>query len=178
MRVEAIREKDIEKVIRYLKRHKDKRRYCIFVLGINTGLRIGDLVGLKVGDLKNKDYLTVVEQKTEKRRRLIINQDIKDMLEQYYGGSSKKEYLFKSQKGGHISEVQAWRWFKEMKKACRIKYNIGTHSMRKSLGRKTIEKHKIEVVQKVLGHSSPKHTLAYLGIEQEMVDDVMMNIGW
>lgn len=178
MRVEAIRKEDMDKVIRYLQRHEDKRRYCLFILGINTGLRVGDMVGLKIADIKDKDYIWVVEDKTSKRRRLIINKDIKNMLEQYYHGSSKKEYLFKSQKGGHISEVQAWRWFKEMKKACRIKYNIGTHSMRKSLGRKTIEKHKIEVVQKVLGHSSPKHTLAYLGIEQEMVDDVMMNIGW
>lgn len=178
MRVEAIREKDIGKVRRYLKKHKDKRRYCMFILGINTGLRVGDLVGLKVGDLRNRDYLIVVEQKTEKRRRLIINQDIKNILEEYYQNANKKEYLFPSQKNGHISEIQVWRWFKEIKKECRIKYNIGTHSMRKSLGRKAIEKNKIEVVQKMLGHSSQRNTLEYLGIEQETVDEAMLNIGW
>lgn len=178
MRVEAIRSKDIEKVFKYLETHEDKRRYCIFIIGINTGLRVSDLIKLKVKDIKGKDYLVLIEQKTKKKRKLIIHEDIKEIINTYYADANKNDYLFKSQKGDHISEVQVWRWFKEVKKKCRLKYNIGTHSMRKSLGRKLIEENEIEVVQKVLGHSNAKYTLEYLGIEKEKVDKAMTKINW
>ena len=76
MRVEAFRtEKDLEKVKRRLKAHKDKRLYPMFIIGLNTGLRISDIVSLKVSDFRNKKYLIVKnEEKTNKRtsRRLTL----------------------------------------------------------------------------------------------------------
>lgn len=176
MRVEAFRnEKDEYKVRKYFKSHNDYRRYPLLVIGLNTGLRIGDIVRLKVGDFKG-EYLYLTEGKTSKRKRIAVNTEIKDTIKQHYSNSHLDDYLFPSREGGHISECQVWRWFKEAKKKCRIRYNIGTHTMRKSLGRKVNKKHGTDVAQIILGHNNQRDTLQYLGIEQDMIDKVFLDI--
>lgn len=178
MRVEAFRtQKDIDKFKRYLKRHKDKRLYPMFIIGSNTGLRISDIVPLKVDQLRNKEYLIIkAEEKTGKRKTIIINKAIREVIDEYYKEAKDDDFLFESQKGGHICEGHAWRLFKEASKKCRIKYNIGTHTMRKTLGKKVNKIHGIETAQKILGHENQRDTLVYLGLEQEMIDGIMMDI--
>ena len=176
MRVEAFRsEKDELKVRKYFKKHKDHRRYPLLIIGLNTGLRVGDIVKLKVNDF-NGDYLYLSEGKTTKKKRIAINTEIKQVIKEYYFDSNIDDYLFPSREGGHISECQVWRWFKEAKKKCRIRYNIGTHTMRKSLGKKVNKKHGTDVAQMILGHDNQRDTLQYLGIEQDMLDKVMLDI--
>ena len=68
--VEPIRNvKDINKIKQYLLGKKNKRDYCIFVVGINVGLRAGDLLSLKISDVTDGktifDDVTIKEQKTK-----------------------------------------------------------------------------------------------------------------
>ncbi|MCC0785118.1 tyrosine-type recombinase/integrase [Clostridioides sp. ES-S-0108-01] len=178
MKVEAFRtQKDKEKFKTYLKNNKDKRLYPMFVIGSNTGLRISDIVPLKVNQFRNKEYLIInSEKKTGKRKKVIINDAIKNVIKEYYQDNKGDEYLFKSQKGGHICEVHAWRLLKDAGKRCKFNYNIGTHTMRKTLGKEINKKYGIDTTQKILGHNNQRDTLQYLGIEQEMLDGVMKNI--
>ncbi len=178
MRVEAFRtEKDIEKVKRRLKNHKDKRLYPMFIIGLNTGLRISDIVPLKVGDFRNKKYLTIKgEEKTEKRKQILINDNVKYVIEEYYSEANTNDYLFKSQKGGHIVENTAYRLLKAEYKKCRFKYNTGTHSTRKTHGKIINKEYGIDITQIVLGHDNQRDTLKYIGMEQEMIDNVIMNL--
>ena len=68
--------KDIEKIKRYLLKMDNKRNYCLFVVGINVGLRISDLLSLKLNDVFNfkewtaKDEFVIKEQKTDKLRKV------------------------------------------------------------------------------------------------------------
>lgn len=178
MRVEAFRtEKDLEKVKRRLKTHKDKRLYPMFIIGLNTGLRISDIVSLKVSDFRNKKYLIVKnEEKTNKRKQIRINNTLKELIEEYYGEANKNDYLFKSQKGGHIVENTAYRLLKTEYKKCRFKYNTGTHSMRKTHGKNINDIYGIDITQIVLGHNNQRDTLRYIGKEQEMIDNILMNL--
>ena len=178
MMVEAFRsKKDIEKVKRRLKKHKDKRLYPMFIIGLNTGLRIADIVPLKVSDFRGKSYLVIKEEgKTGKKKNIAINEAIKEVIEEYYRESKKDEYLFKSQKGGHIVENTAYRLLKSEFKKCRFKYNTGTHSMRKSHGKEINEIYGIEMAQTVLGHDNQRDTLRYIGMEKEMVDKAILSL--
>ena len=64
--VEAIKDKkQVEAVENYLSIHS-KRNQLIFVLGINTGLRVSDILGLDISDVKNKNYVEIIEKKTGK----------------------------------------------------------------------------------------------------------------
>ena len=176
MRVEAFKnKKDEDKVRRYFKNHRDKRRYPLFIVGMNTGLRIGDIVKLQMKNFQN-GYLSLIESKTSKRKIVVVNSEVLEILQEYYSNSSKEDYLFPSQKGGYIGEIQAWRWFKEAKKKCRIKYNIATHTMRKTLGKKVNDKHGIDETQLILGHDNQRDTLRYIGKEQDLLDNIILTI--
>lgn len=176
MRVEAFKnKKDEDKVKRYFKNHKDKRRYPLFIIGMNTGLRIGDIVKLQIKNFQD-GYLILVEGKTHKRKTIVINNELQEVLYDYYPNGLSNDYLFPSQKGGHIGEVQVWRWFKEAKRKCRIKYNIATHTMRKSLGKKVNDKYGIDETQMILGHDNQRDTLRYIGKEQDLLDSILLNI--
>ncbi|MEG1312130.1 MAG: tyrosine-type recombinase/integrase [Romboutsia sp.] len=178
MRVEALRdEHDIEKVKRYFKNHNDKRLYPLLIVGLNTGIRISDLVKLKVKDFRNRKYLIIdSEEKTEKRKEIIINQNIKDVIQEYYSEANKDEYLFKSQKGGHICTDYAYFLIKKAFKACKLPYNTGTHTLRKTHGKSINEIYGIEMTQIVLGHDNQRDTLKYIGKEKEMVDKAILNL--
>ncbi len=57
-----------------LKKEKHgKRDHLIFVIGIYTGLRISDILNLKVSDVQNKTTAIIVEKKTNKQRELNLS---------------------------------------------------------------------------------------------------------
>ena len=98
-KVEPIRDKNkIEEMkIELLK--SGYRNYMLFVLGINTGLRISDLLELMVKDVKDKTHITLVEQKTKKDKKFFINNMLRQDIDKYINGMKDYEYLFQSQKG-------------------------------------------------------------------------------
>lgn len=166
----------------YLRQRSD-RDYCLFVLGINTSYRIGDLLRLRVCDVFDDDgapvlYLTILEQKTRrfnKYRTTKLNDAARRALKEYVPDpfSVWDRALFPSRQGGGrgISERQAWWIIKQAAVAVGIRQRIGTHSLRKT-GAYWMWKngHPLETVQKWLGHRSPAETQTYLGIAASDVD--------
>ena len=81
--VEPIRSKeDIKKVEQYLAQ-KSLRNRLIFVFGINTGLRVSDILGLNVSDVLNKTHVEIREQKTNKYKKFPLNTKITGLLKTY-----------------------------------------------------------------------------------------------
>ena len=77
--VEPIRTRSkIERVKQVLKLKKE-RDFLLFVMGINCGLRISDLLKLKISDVKNKTHIEITEQKTGKNKRFPITPVIKSV---------------------------------------------------------------------------------------------------
>ncbi|ACB86500.1 site-specific integrase [Natranaerobius thermophilus] len=178
--------KDLKKIdhIKRILKQKNKRDYCLFVLGINTGLRISDLLELKVSDLvdengKPKKNLELKEKKTGKNKQMILNEKARSAIREYVQDSklSLNDSIFKSQKGGPISREHAYRVINEAAKAVGIKERVGTHTLRKTFGYHAyINGVDISLIQNIFNHSAPSVTLRYIGIEQEDIDDVYINI--
>ena len=64
--VEPIKsKKDLEKIEEFLSL-RNKRNRLIFAFGINTGLRVSDILGLNVEDVEGKNYFEIKEKKTGK----------------------------------------------------------------------------------------------------------------
>ena len=62
---------------------RSKRNFVLFLTGIYTGLRISDILTLKVRDVKDKNFIIVHEQKTKKvkqPRKIIINNELKEWI--------------------------------------------------------------------------------------------------
>lgn len=188
---------DILKVTDYLIIHHRYRDYLLFVMGINLGLRCGDLLKLKVGHLISddgesyRDVMMVREQKTKKLREAYLNDAICDAADLYFahcGEVSMNDYLFKSDcnrvkaKEEPITVRSVERILKEViNEACGIDIHVGTHTMRKTFSYHILmnapdRTRALEFLQKILGHSSASITLAYAGITQDEVRDTYLKL--
>ena len=171
--VEPIRNKrDIEEIKIFLGKKRRKRDYLLFVMGINCGLRISDLLKLRVCDVKNKEFLSITEQKTGKTRRLPIRSMLKGILERYISDKNDDQWLFQSQKGNKpISRIQAYRIVRKACTKAGLSDNFGTHTLRKTFGYHFYQMTKdVALLQNVFNHSSPNITLRYIGINQDIIE--------
>jgi len=170
--VEPIRKlTDINKVKKVLS--DQPRNELLFAFGINTGLRISDILKLKVEDVKNKKHITIIEQKTNKYKKILIMKELRNEISQYIKGKNNDTYLFKTRdKNAPISRIQAYRIIHNACKNTRIKENIGTHTLRKTFGYHFYKRTKdIALLQNILNHSSPKVTMRYIGVNQDIIDE-------
>ena len=177
--VEPIRDKrKIESMKKYLK-GQSLRNYLLFVLGINSGLRISDLLNLQVEDVLNKDRITLKEKKTGKTKDFPISDICKKAIAEYVKSENRTAgALFPSRKGGKpISRVQAHLILSGAAKAVGIKEPISNHSMRKTFGLFCYQQGiDITRIQQLLNHSSPSITLRYIGITRQELDQVYINL--
>ncbi|WP_299090371.1 site-specific integrase [uncultured Metabacillus sp.] len=172
--VQPIRDKDtIEEIKDYLK-EKNYRNYILFMLGINTGLRISDILRLRVRDVEGW-YITIREKKTKKFKRIKITSDLKKDLRNYVKDKGKNEFLIKSREGKNkpITRGMAYIILQEVAQEFQLE-SIGTHSLRKTFGYWFYKQFKdVAALQKLFNHTDPKETLRYIGIEQDNLDDMM-----
>jgi len=185
--VEPIKKiKDIAKIKQYLIGKENKRDYMLFVVGINVGLRAGDLLNLRIKDVlkdsKVVDRVTINEEKTDKRRDFELNKSSKDAILLYIDtlkDMDTNSCLFKSRKGdGALTVESAHKIIKTTLKELGIKGNYGTHTLRKTFAyhiyANNIKTNPsiINTLQKMLNHSSASVTLRYIGITKEVISDV------
>ena len=172
-KVEPIRDKNKILQIKKILLKKSFRNYMLFVVGINTGLRIGDLLKLKVKDVRNQSHIIIKEQKTSKNKQFLINSNLRLELSKYYKDMQGHEYLFQSRIGNNkpLSRFQAYRILSEAGKEAGLD-RIACHSTRKTFGYFHYKKYKdVALLQKLFNHSSPAITLDYIGITQDIIDD-------
>jgi len=152
------------------------RDYLLFLCGINLGRRIGDLLALKVSDLRGKTHLVIKEEKTKKPISLAINDTLQNAITVYSVNMNDDEFLFQSRKGGNkpITRIQAYRILNTAATKCNIS-EIGTHTMRKTFGYHFYQRTKdVATLMQLFKHSSPAITLRYIGINQDMLDEAML----
>ncbi|MCU6603836.1 site-specific integrase [Peribacillus frigoritolerans] len=184
--VEPIRDlKKLDLMKKFLK-NQSKRDYLLFVMGINSGLRISDILELKTEDVIDekgnpKQHYKIRESKTGKFRQIPfpdgVKKAIKDFIKEY--NPSMDEYLFKSRKGANqpIKRQTAWKILKDAAETVGIQDSIGTHSLRKTMAYHAYKNGTdISLLQTILNHSSPGVTLRYIGITQEDINDVFINL--
>lgn len=159
-----------------LKKWCGERDYIMFLLGINTGLRVSDLLNLKISDIKGKKKITVKEGKTKKVREIYLT-SVYQELNAYIASLEGTEWLFPSRKGDRpISRIQAYRQLNKASEMVDIPDGIGTHTMRKTFGYWYYKQTKdIAKLQRILNHSSQEVTLQYIGITEEEIEDSLSN---
>ena len=182
--VEPIRKKsDIEAIKANLS--KTPRDYAMFTLGINAGLRGGDLIGLKYKDIltpqgRIKSALEVLEQKTGNKRRIAIGSNARSSLQALISDPEQIDFdafIFPSRKGGEMSIQRLHQLVNEWTKEAKIKGHFGSHTLRKTYGyfhyKRGVD---ITRLMQIFGHSSQAITLRYIGIEQDDIDEANLRL--
>lgn len=174
--VEPIKNKKIIKKIESTLRDENIRDLLLFVIGINTGLRVSDILSLDVRDVKNQEIVNIIEKKTGKRKRFPLNEKIQKLANEFTKGRNEEEPLFVTKYRNRMERTYAYRIVNNACKQNGIKEKIGTHTMRKTFGYHHYNKFKdIALLQKIFNHYSPSVTLRYIGIEQDEIDNSYLN---
>lgn len=171
--VEPIRDIEIIEKVKRILAENGTRDLLLFCLGINTGLRISDILKLQVKDVKNKEVIEIYEKKTGKRKQFLIH-SVRHLLDDFIKDKSDNEYLFTSrQSNGKTPVITRQQAYNIINKACKkagINERIGTHTLRKTFGYHHYKKFKdVALLQNILNHSAPSITLKYIGINQDVI---------
>lgn len=169
----------LNKAMKILKEDRNYKIGFLTVLGINTGLRISDLLLIKTSELEN-DSLTLVETKTQKKRTIKLNDNVRKAFKVLKTRTTNLgEFVFTSNQGTIFSRQYVNRKIKDLfgKKTL----NISTHSLRKTFGRRVWENNNqtdaaLLYLSELFNHSSPAITKRYLGIRQEELDDIYLSL--
>lgn len=173
--VEPIRDPaTVENIAKYLK-ITNERNYIMFLCGIYTGLRISDILKLKISDVKNRNSINLREKKTQKQRIFEINPLLKRELAAYIYGKDPDEYLIKSRQDFNrpLTRSMAYKILQGVAEQFSLEC-IGCHTLRKTFGYHFYQQYKdVVTLQKIFNHSDPGITLRYIGIEQESINNAM-----
>jgi len=178
--VEPIRKKEDIVAIETFLAKTNKRNQLIFAFGINTGLRVSDILALNVSDVKDKNSVTIREKKTGKYKKFPLNNKLKTLIEEYlkdFHGCRLNTPLFIGDKGSRMHRSIVYRFLNEAVNTLNLEVGaVGTHTMRKTFGYFFYKKfNDVALLQRILNHSSPAITLRYIGISQEEIDNSYNN---
>ncbi|KLU61764.1 tyrosine recombinase XerC [Peptococcaceae bacterium CEB3] len=181
--VQPIRDKKQIEAMKKILKSSSTRDYVLFVLGINSGLRISDLLRLRVADVQNengkiRDRIEIREKKTGKVKNFPISDTATKALREFLPNVPKEAFLFASRKGdGPITRQQAYRVLNEAARLVGIRERIGTHTLRKTFGYQGYQAgYSLDRLVKIFNHSSPRITLAYIGMTQDDTDEIYLNL--
>ena len=182
---------ELKKIKKYYREVKpNKRNFLLIICGLNTALRISDILKLRWKDVYNenllsfKSHIDVKEQKTGKKTIVFINNNLKEALASFLKDIIAKkgklcdvmeQFIFLGQKSTDkpISRIQAFRIISEAAKKCLLSHKVSCHSLRKTFGYHAWKKGvSPALLTSIYNHSSYKITTRYLGIEQDDRDEV------
>ena len=171
----------------YLNKEVNLRNYMLICMGLNTALRISDMLQLKWGNVYDFDrkhyakHIVVCEGKTGKETRIAINNNLIDAFEMYMGSLksvSGNDYIFTGKtKGTHLSRSQAFRIITHVAEALSMENGISCHSLRKTFGYYAWKYGTPPaMLMEIYNHSSYEITKRYLGIKQDDRDNVFLKV--
>ena len=161
---------DLNNFLAELKNTKHgQRNVLIAKIGLTTGLRISDILKIKVSDIKNKTQTTIIEKKTGKKRTIYLDNIIGDIINYLNTLDNTSEWLFPapSNSMNHLSEHQYYKILQKTADLLGFDF-IGTHTLRKTFARFFyLETKDISTLMTILNHSSQKITLNYIDITED-----------
>lgn len=156
----ALSQKDVKKMFDATENTKHK---LLLQLCYGMGLRVSELVNLKIAHIDSFKMQVLVQQgKGKKDRYVILPESVLELMKTYYRQYKPKDYFFEGQYGGQYSVRTAQQVFKNAMIKAKINKKIGIHSLRHSYATHLIEQGTdIRFVQELLGHNNLKTTMNY-----------------
>lgn len=191
---------DIYRISEWFISRKRYRDNMLFIVGINFGLRVSDLLTLRFSHLIDDEFrfkttFPILEKKTKntrktkKNRYITINDAVIDAVTLYLEntpGVRLSDYMFRGESNNcganqpmHRNSVE--RILKEVGKAVGIEAHMATHTLRKTFAYHQMlisgnDPRRLLLLQKIFGHSTSAQTLDYIGITTEEIEKAYMEL--
>lgn len=142
---------------------------CILCLTYSAGLRLGEVINMKLLDIDSKrNYVIVRQGKGRKDRYSILSAKVLELLRRYFIEYKPKEWLFEGQFGEQYSETSIHNILKAAVIKAGIKKKVKFHTLRHSFATHLLERGTdIRYIQSLLGHQSSRTTEIYTHITQK-----------
>jgi len=192
--VEPIRDlKKLFKMKKLMKKEGKLKELVLFEIGIKTGLRISDILKLTWNDVYSefgenptfRQSIVITEKKTGKSKQFRLSDSVKESVNQLIGldNPQKTTFIFISDSNSVTASKSAWtrqyvwQFLNDYGYRSGIKEKIGTHTMRKTFGYHAYKNGvDLSLLMRIFNHSSQTVTLRYIGITQDQIDDVYINL--
>ena len=156
-------------IINKINRISNVKHKTILSLTYSVGLRVSEVVNLKIEDIDSKRNIIYIKQAKGNKDRIVpLSQNILYLLREYYKLYKPKEYLFNGQNKLKYSVGSCQKIFKKY-----IDNNKSIHSLRHSCFTNLLENGTdLRVIQQIAGHSSSKTTEIYTHISNNLLNKV------
>jgi site-specific recombinase XerD len=163
-----------EEITAILKGTENLKHRAILMVIYSAGLRISELINLKIKDIDTERKQIRVEQgKGKKDRYTLLSPKTLDLLRTYFKAYKPKEYLFEGQGGGAYTARSVQVFFQEICKKVGIKKKVSVHTLRHSFATHLLENGTdLRYIQALLGHESSKTTEIYTHITTKGFDQI------
>lgn len=175
--VEPIRDPAMVRAMKMALRKRGEKYYIMFLLGTNLGLRISEILLLRVGDVKNKRETVFQQPKRHKEIAVAFNPELLRALNSYCKERDPSEALIPNRNNEYKSIGRVWAYKILRQTADKLGIEeVGTHTMRKTCGYHYYMQTKdIATLQVWLNHDNPQDTLRYIGVTRDRVKNAMVN---
>ncbi|MBU4305796.1 MAG: site-specific tyrosine recombinase XerD [Candidatus Omnitrophica bacterium] len=173
---------EVERLLKVIRGKKVKhvRDRACFELMYATGMRVSELVNLKVGDIDLKLSILKCMGKGQKERIIPIGRLAKEAVSEYINTARGRfirqtdpQYLFLSKNGARISRQMIWKLIRHYTLLAGITKHISPHTLRHSFATHLLEKGAdLRVVQELLGHSNISTTQIYTHVNKERLKSI------
>ncbi len=177
---------DVERIVKAIDTTTDlgKRNYCIIEVLYGCGLRVSELIDLKISNINFKENYLKVEGKGDKTRYVpladytaeLIKNYIKNIRSNYKINKKCEDFLFLNSRGSSLSRVIVFIIIKELTERAGINKKISPHTFRHSFATHLLQNGAdLRYIQEMLGHSSITTTEIYTHLKTEELRDVILN---
>ncbi len=164
-----------EEVVLLLKATRNPKHKCMLSLIYSAGLRVGELINLRLEDIDSDRMMIYVRGgKGKKDRTTLLSVKILALLRRYYKLYQPKHWLFEGPANCRYSQSSIRQVFKRSLCAAGILKKVTLHSLRHSFATHLLEGGtNLRYIQELLGHSSSKTTEIYTHITHAGMKNVM-----
>jgi len=165
---------NIDEVKKIILQIENTKHRCLILMLYSAGLRISELIDLKVADIDSKRMLIHVKSaKGQKDRMTLLSEKVLLYLRKYFLMYRPKEYLFEGQEGGRYSTRSVQNIFQKACEKAGIKKKASLHTLRHSFATHLLENGTdLRYIQVLLGHSSSKTTEIYTHITRKGMENI------
>jgi integrase/recombinase XerD len=164
----------VEEVQSFLNTFTNLKHISIFTLCYSAGLRVGEVLNLKISDIdSNRMQIRIHQAKGKKDRYTMLSPKVLGILRQYVKAYDPKVYLFEGQNGGKYSASSVQNLMRKHRKLANINKKATPHTLRHSFATHLLDNGTdIRFIQELLGHKHISTTQIYTHVSTRDLKDV------
>jgi site-specific recombinase XerD len=164
----------VEEVQRLLNSFTNIKHKAIFTLCYSAGLRVGEILNLKVKHIdSDRMQIRIQQAKGKKDRYSLLSKKVLVLLREYVKEYEPPDYLFEGQGGGQYSASSIQALMRRQKKKCGITKKATSHTLRHSFATHLLDNGTdTRFIQELLGHKHISTTQIYTHVSSRSLKDV------